>query len=149
METATKVTLSTATAIMLSFVNNFWHVYGGVVICVGIAILFDLFSALVKNGSKGNISASEARKGFWKKCATLGILITAIFIDFAITACLSGFLDITDFKSPFGVIIGVYIILTELISIVSNFASVNSSIVPKWLTKYLKSAKETIDKMDK
>lgn len=149
LESATKLTLSTITAVALSFVANFWKVYGGVIICVGVAIIFDLVSALIKNGSRGTISASACQRGFWKKCATLGILVTAIFIDFAITACLSSFLNFEDFKSPFGVIVGVYIILTELISIISNFTAVNSSVVPKWLKSLIANAKDNIDKMSK
>lgn len=142
-----KFSISSFSGLAIAFLSNFWNVYGWIIVCVCVAILFDLFSKLIACGSRGTLNATECRKGFWKKCATIGIFVTSIFIDFFVTLGASQFLNLDSFHSPIGVIIGVYITITELISIISNFSSVNNTVTPKWLTKLLKASKKSIDDM--
>ena len=47
--------------------------------------------------------------------------------------------------SPFGLIIGSYIVLNECISICENLYECNPDIIPKWIANLLKNAKGKIN----
>lgn len=123
--------------------------YGVVLILVCAAIIFDVVTGLIK--SKANsvaITSKTGIKGFWKKIALLLALFFGIFLDMAIPSILSVVSVELPFNCPFGLIIGVYIILNESISILENFYAINPDIVPKWVKNIFTKAKNEINKAD-
>ena len=50
------------------------------------------------------------------------------------------------FDLPFGMMICIYIVLNEAISICENLYAANPSTMPGWIVKLLMSAKEEVDK---
>ncbi|MCQ2543618.1 MAG: phage holin family protein [Lachnospiraceae bacterium] len=141
--TVIKLTVATFGGIMATF----WKTYGAIILLVAIAIVFDVITGLIKAGSKGEITPKSARVGFWKKCAEIFALGFGMYIDYAIPTLTQVVGIDLHFRSPFALIIGVYIIVNETISILSNITSVNSNLIPKWVSKLFKQAKKNIDEM--
>lgn len=122
------------------------HEYGLIIILVCGAVVLDVITGLLKcKITDIKISSGEGRKGFFRKVSLFVALTFGIFMD----AFIPFLLEIVDielgFNSPFGLIVGVYIILNESISICENLYLCNPNAIPKRIGKILKVAKEKTD----
>lgn len=128
---------------------TFWEAYSTIIVLVSIAIVFDILTGLVGAASAGEqISSSRARKGFWGKIAELFALAFGIYMDYFVPSLVQLIAVGVEFKSPFGLIVGCYIVLNELISIVENIAKAKPDIIPTWIIKLLIKSKDEIDKKE-
>lgn len=120
--------------------------YGLIIFLVVLAIVLDVVTGLVKCKIKDiKISSETGRKGFFRKFTLILALSFGIFIDSFIPYLLS-VVDVgLEFNSPFGLIIGVYIILNESISICENLYESNPESVPKSIVNMLKIAEEKLE----
>lgn len=133
--------LSALCGLILSFTQK----YGIMIIFVAIAIVFDFVTGLIKANLKGEVSSEIGKRGFFKKIALLICLFFGFFLDFVIPY-MCGTIGIKiPFETPFGLIICFYIVLNECISICENLYACNPGIMPKWIVRMLKSAKQQID----
>lgn len=142
------ITLTIAT--ITGLISTYFEAYGVIFAFVCLAILFDVVTGLVNSAANGiPITSSKARKGFWRKVVLLLALLFGVFMD----AFLPQLLQVVDIhlqhNLPFGLIVGCYIILNELISIAENILSTNAIAMPKWIVKFLKGSKKAIDELEK
>lgn len=133
---------------LLGLVLSFTHKYGIMIIVVCLAIVFDFATGLVKAKIEGDVSSEVGTKGFFKKIALLICLFFGFFLDFVIPYMCERISIQIPFETPFGLIICFYIVLNESISICENLYACNPSIMPTWIVKMLRSAKEQIDNKD-
>lgn len=109
------------------------------------AMLFDIVSGVLASTNDGTgLNSEKARKGAVKKASFLLMFFFGILLDFFFPYVLSLVSYELPFNSPFGMIIAVYIILTESISICENFYRIDPDSFPHWIAKMLSLAKEDI-----
>lgn len=143
-----KIMMLTA-SVITGLISSYFEAYGIIFGFVCVAIIFDVVTGLVNSAANGiPITSGKARKGFWRKIVLLLALFLGIFMD----AFLPQLLLVVEIRLshnlPFGLIIGCYIILNELISIAENILSTNAIAMPKWVVKFLKGAKKEIDDLE-
>lgn len=121
--------------------------YGLILIFVCVAIVMDVITGIVKTKALGQkLSSEKGRRGFFKKVTFILALTFGIFIDAFIPSVLQIFADVTlPFNCPFGLIVGIYIVLNESISICENLFTANPQAVPKWLKPFFENLSEKID----
>ena len=133
-------------SVILGLLSSLSQKYSIVILLVTLAIIFDVITGLLKAINKGEkLSSKKCIKGFWSKISLVVALFFGVFLDIIIPYMLS-FINITlPFNVPFGFIFGMYIILSESISIMENLFICNPKILPKWVATLLLDAKEKID----
>lgn len=136
--------LSTLLGLILSFTQK----YGIMIILVAVAIVFDFVTGVIKASIKEEVSSEIGKKGFFKKMALLICLFFGFFLDFVIPYMCATISIKIPFETPFGLIICFYIVLNESISICENLYACNPGIMPTWIVRILRSAKEQIDNKD-
>lgn len=138
-------------AFLLGLTASFFKQYGLVIALVITVILLDFATGLIKAKINGEgWESKKGTRGFWKKMALLCALSFGIFLDaFIPTAVQIGFNVTIPFNIPIGMVVAVYIILNESISVCENLYSCNKSIIPKWIASLLKLAKTSVDNGDK
>lgn len=136
--------LSTLLGLILSFTQK----YGIMIILVAVAIVFDFVTGIIKASIKEEVSSEIGKKGFFKKMALLICLFFGFFLDFVIPYMCATISIKIPFETPFGLIICFYIVLNESISICENLYACNPGIMPTWIVRILRSAKEQIDNKD-
>lgn len=120
--------------------------YALILACVVIAIVFDTVTGLIKSKvTEKPWSSKRGTIGFWKKISLLVALAFGIFLDYFIPVALGAVSIALPFNTPFGLIIGVYIVLNESISICENFYEINPMILPTWIIRLLKTTTEKIN----
>ena len=120
--------------------------YGLIIACVCLAIVFDVISGTIASKATGKeLSSKIATAGFWKKLGLIVSLFFGIFLDVFIPIAIASFGVVLPFNTPFGLIFGCYIVFNESISIAENLDRTNPGILPKWVKKLLLGGKEKID----
>ena len=137
-------------AFLLATVASFFQQYGLVTAFVIVVILLDFATGLIKAKISGEgWESKKGTRGFWKKVALLCALSFGIFLDAFIPLVLEiGFSVSMPFNIPIGMVVAVYIILNESISITENLYCCNSEIIPKWIASFLKLAKDSVDRTE-
>ena len=137
-------------AFLIGTTASFFNQYGLVITLVIVVILLDCATGLIKAKLSGE--GWESKKGitgFWKKMALLCAMSFGIFLDaFIPMAVQLGFNVTLPFNIPIGMVVCVYIILNECISITENLYCCNKNIIPKWIANMLKLAKSSVDETD-
>lgn len=142
MYTSTKITVSLAVGMLASFSLK----YGGLVLLVCGAIIFDLVTGLLKARISHTIHSNKGWIGFWKKIALFVALAFGFFLDaleFYLVFLNTGAQP--NFQISFAMVIGVYIILNESISICENLVECGVTL-PAFLQNILQNAKNNLDK---
>lgn len=125
----------------------FFQQYGLFIVLVAIAVVMDFITGVIKAKATGEgLSSARAWQGFWKKIALFVGLFFGIFLDYVMLTVLAQANITINVKLPFALIIACYIVLNESISIAENLVMINSDIMPKWVSKLLKVAKDDFDK---
>ncbi len=124
----------------------FWGQYGLFIVLVALAVVLDVITGLVKAKAIGEgLSSQKATKGFWKKVSLFVGLFFGIFLDYVMLTVLAQSGITININLPFALIFACYIILNESISIAENLVLINPEIMPKWIAKLLKVAKDDLD----
>lgn len=106
-----------------------------VYIVVGVFILFDIGTGLLKAVYRGDINSTELRKGLYHKLSEIIAVIGSGFLEYGITYINLG-VDI-----PVLNVVGAYLCIMELVSILENLGDVNPALA-KLFKPYLKKLKE-------
>lgn len=134
-------------SLILGLWATFTQKYAIILTFVVVAIILDLTTGLIKAKITGEgWSSKKGSKGFWKKIALLVAFGFGIFLDTFIPYALRIISIDLPFNSPFALVIGVYIILNESISVCENLYEINPHTLPKWIKSLLSSANDKIDK---
>lgn len=134
-------------SLILGLWATFTQNYAIILTFVIVAIILDLITGLIKAKVSGEgWSSKKGSKGFWKKIALLVAFGFGIFLDTFIPYALRIISIDLPFNSPFALVIGVYIILNESISVCENLYEINPHTLPKWIKSLLSSANDKINK---
>lgn len=134
-------------SLILGLWATFTQKYAIILTFVVVAIVLDLTTGLIKAKITGEgWSSKKGSKGFWKKIALLVAFGFGIFLDTFIPYALRIISIDLPFNSPFALVIGVYIILNESISVCENLYEINPHTLPKWIKSLLSSANDKINK---
>lgn len=82
-------------------------------------IVFDYVSGICKAFANKNVDSSIMRKGLWHKFSYILIIVLAVMIEWGM-----GYLDF-GFTVPIVIPVCVYIIVTEIASILENIVEIN------------------------
>lgn len=124
----------------------FFQQYGLFIILVAVAVVLDFATGIIKAKATGEgLSSARAWQGFWKKIVLFVGLFFGIFLDYVMLTVLAQANIAINVKLPFALIIACYIVLNESISIAENLVLINPEIMPKWIAKLLKVAKDDFD----
>ena len=140
--------VKTVLAFVLGVMATFWGKYGVVISLVSIAIIFDVATGCIKATTVGKgLDSRTGAKGFWKKIAYLVALGFGIFLDYGIPYIIAaGVAFELPFSLPLGATVGVYIILTESISVIENLYEIGMPF-PKFILNLLKIGKERMEEI--
>lgn len=110
-------------------------------------ITLDVATGLIKAKAIGEgWKSKKGFKGFWKKISLLVAFGFGIFLDCFIPYALSVISIELPFGSPFALVVGVYIILNESISVCENLYEINPHTLPNWIKSLLSNANDKINK---
>lgn len=127
-------------------VATFFHQYGVIIGAVLIVIAIDCVTGLIKaKANDEGWDSKKASKGFWKKIALIVALAFGMSLDFFVPMVLLKIGVTIPYDLPFALVIGSYIVLNECISICENMYLINPDIIPQWIVKILKVAKDNIN----
>lgn len=96
-------------------------------VIVGLFILLDMVTGIVKAFKEKNFTSSLMREGLLHKCASIGCVLFGVLVDFA-----QGYMDL-GVTVPVAISICVYICLMETGSIIENLCTINPKIMPEKL----------------
>lgn len=140
-----KTTGKIIASVILGLVASFQHEYGILTLLVCGAIILDLITGILKAKITHKLSSKQGSKGFWKKVALLSALAFGFFLDCLEFYLIRISLGQTPFtKISFGMIIGIYIILNESISICENLSACGVNL-PAFISNALKNETNKID----
>ena len=128
---------------------GFFNRYGILSLLVCGAVLLDIVTGLLKAKTAKEINSNAGFTGFWRKLSLFAGLFFGYLLDY-----LNGYLlsvsDMWSFSSdiPFGIFIGIYIVLNECISILENLYACGVTL-PAFIIKSLKTAREHTNKEQK
>jgi toxin secretion/phage lysis holin len=124
------------------FMNVDWHLFA---FTFG-AIILDYTTGLLAGRRNEGLSSWRATKGLYKKMGLLSLLALGFFLDGAINHFVfRGFRFDIPFDLPIALVVTVWIVITEAISIIENIEKLGVTI-PRFLTKLLRGTKRKIDK---
>ena len=101
-----------------------------VYIIVGILIVLDIATGLIKAFKEKSYTSSIMREGLFHKCGSVALIVLGIVADYAQTLVDIGV------KAPVSNAICVYIILMEIGSIIENIGKINPKLVPSIIKPY-------------
>ena len=101
-----------------------------VYIIVGVFIILDFVTGLVKAFKEKNYTSTIMREGLLHKVGSILCVVFGALVDYAQT-----FIDI-GVSVPVATSVCVYIVLMECGSIIENIAAINPEILPTALKKY-------------
>lgn len=102
---------------------------------VGLAILLDVITGLVKAYSKGTFETSTMRVGMWHKVSEIFALVLAYFVQYSLP-----YLNV-DYSIPAVSAVSIYIVIMEIGSCIENVGVVNPQLA-KPLSKIFAKLKE-------
>lgn len=136
-ENVIKGVLTTAMAALIAYLG---HLVIPVIILAAVMLL-DYGTGIAKAWVNGNLSSKLGIIGILKKLGYLAVVAVGMFIDWVIQAGVAQLHLDFKFDFLFAIIVIVWLILNELISILENVASIGAP-VPKWLTKIITKLKD-------
>ena len=141
MNTIHKIAISLPIGLLASLGQK----YGILAALVCSAILLDLSTGIIKGKITKTINSNKGWRGFWKKMALLAALAFGLFLDsleaYLLAVHFNGF---PGYQVSFAMLIGVYIILNESISICENLVACGVKL-PRFIMLLLKKAQEQLD----
>ena len=124
----------------------FFEQYGILIALVGVAIVFDLITGLMKAkmSKEEGFNSEKCARGLFKKIALLVGMCFGFYLDMLIPYVFE-YVNVTiPISMPFSMIISFYIVLNESISVCENLYATNPEILPKWIISLLTNAKESL-----
>ena len=101
-----------------------------VYLIVGLFILLDLITGLIKAFKEKNYTSTIMREGLFHKAGSILVVCFGVLVDYAQT-----FLDL-GINVPIAASICVYIVLMEIGSIIENICTINPDILPEKIKAY-------------
>lgn len=112
-------------------------------VLIGVMIL-DYLSGMSAAWLGRELSSRKGITGIIKKIGYLVLVCVGIGVDFIIRFCLEQIGVDFDFKMLFGLIVVIWLIINELLSIMENLSRMGVP-VPQWLTKIINKLKISVE----
>lgn len=128
------------TAAMAALIAYLGHLVIPVII-LAVVMLLDYGTGIAKAWVNGNLSSKVGILGILKKLGYLVVVAVGMIIDWIIQAGIAQLHINFQLDFLFAIIVIIWLILNELISILENVAAIGAP-VPKWLTKIITKLKD-------
>ena len=115
------------------------------IIILATVMLLDYGTGIGKAWVAGDLSSKIGVIGIFKKVGYLTIVAVGMVVDWVIQAGLTELHVDYDLEFLFAMIVVIWLILNEIISILENVAAIGVP-VPKWLTKIVAKLKDQTEK---
>ena len=136
-------------SVIVASVSAYLQIIAIPVIALIAVMVIDYLSGMSAAWICGELSSKKGITGILKKVSYLALVCVGIGVDFIIRYCLEQIGVNFEVKMFFGLIVTIWLIINELLSILENLSRMGVP-VPKWLTKITNKLKVTVDdKADK
>lgn len=140
-----EIAIHSGLTLLLTWITTETQAMFPVMVILLCCMVVDFISGCANNAEKEGLSSKAGVKGIVKKVGYLCVIIVAMFFDYIIMYALSIMglnYEITMF---FGLLVTVWFILNESLSILENIAGLGVPI-PDFLTRYVKDVRGKINK---
>lgn len=142
------IAIHSGVTILLAWITAETEAMFPVMIILLCCMVIDFISGCIANGSKEGLSSKAGARGIIKKVGYLCVIAVAMFFDYLIMYSLN-LMDIQySIRMFFGLLVTVWFILNELLSILENVSKMGVPI-PGFLTQYVKEVRGKINKRGK
>lgn len=139
------IAIHSGVTILLAWITAETETMFPVMVILLCCMVIDFISGCIANGSAEGLSSKAGVKGIIKKVGYLCVISVAMFFDYLIMYSLN-LMDIQySIRMFFGLLVTVWFILNELLSILENISKLGVPI-PDFLTQYVKEVRGKINK---
>lgn len=117
------------------------------VIVLMVMMIIDYLSGMSAAWVHGDLSSKVGAKGIIKKVGYMALIVVAMGVDYLIYSGISAANIEVGYNMWFGLLVAVWLIINEMISILENLSKLGVPI-PEFLTKIIRRLKETADNSD-
>ena len=128
------------TAAMATLIAYLGHLLIPIIV-LAVVMFIDYGTGITKAWVKGELSSKIGIIGILKKMGYLGVVMVGMAVDWVIRAGIAELHIESKFEFLFAMIVIIWLILNELISILENVAAIGAP-VPKWLIKIVTKLKD-------
>ncbi len=132
-------------ATIFGYLSVLYESHGTLFMLVIAAMVFDYITGVLAAAKQGTVNSKKASDGLYKKFGFFLLLCFGFFLDVSIAYFATNTLGISfSTDMSIGFILAAWIVLTEAISILENFITLDIN-VPSWIKNSLQSAKGNIE----
>lgn len=139
------ITIHSGVTILLAWITAETEAMFPVMVILLCCMVIDFISGCIANGSVEGLSSKAGVKGIIKKVGYLCVISVAMFFDYLIMYSLNLMNIQYSIRMFFGLLVTVWFILNELLSILENVSKLGVPI-PDFLTQYVKEVRGKINK---
>ena len=139
------IAIHSGTTILLAWITAETEAMFPVMVILLCCMVIDFISGCIANGSVEGLSSKAGVKGIIKKVGYLCVISVAMFFDYLIMYSLNLMNIQYSIRMFFGLLVTVWFILNELLSILENVSKLGVPI-PDFLTQYVKEVRGKINK---
>lgn len=139
------IAIHSGVTILLAWITAETEAMFPVMVILLCCMVIDFISGCIANGSVEGLSSKAGVKGIIKKVGYLCVISVAMFFDYLIMYSLNLMNIQYSIRMFFGLLVTVWFILNELLSILENVSKLGIPI-PDFLTQYVKEVRGKINK---
>lgn len=139
------IAIHSGVTILLAWITAETEAMFPVMVILLCCMVIDFISGCIANGSVEGLSSKAGVKGIIKKVGYLCVISVAMFFDYLIMYSLNLMNIQYSIRMFFGLLVTVWFILNELLSILENVSKLGVPI-PDFLTQYVKEVRGKINK---
>lgn len=139
------IAIHSGVTILLAWITAETEAMFPVMVILLCCMVIDFISGCIANGSVEGLSSKAGVKGIIKKVGYLCVISVAMFFDYLIMYSLNLMNIQYSIRIFFGLLVTVWFILNELLSILENISKLGVPI-PDFLTQYVKEVRGKINK---
>lgn len=139
------IAIHSGVTILLAWITAETEAMFPVMVILLCCMVIDFISGCIANGSVEGLSSKAGVKGIIKKVGYLCVISVAMFFDYLIMYSLNLMNIQYSIRMFFGLLVTVWFILNELLSVLENVSKLGVPI-PDFLTQYVKEVRGKINK---
>lgn len=139
------IAIHSGVTILLAWITAETEAMFPVMVILLCCMVIDFISGCIANGSTEGLSSKAGVKGIIKKVGYLCVIAVAMFFDYLIMYSMNIINIQYSIRMFFGLLVTVWFILNELLSILENVSKLGVPI-PDFLTQYVKEVRGKINK---
>lgn len=131
-------------SVLIAGVSAYFKIIAVPLVVLVSVMLLDYLSGMTAAWLGRGLSCRKGISGIIKKIGYLVLVCVGIGVDFIIRFCLEQIGVAFEIKMLFGLIVVIWLIINELLSIMENLSRIGVP-VPKWLTKIIDKLKISVE----